>query len=333
MVDTMKPATAGGPYKVPRQHNGWRATILAVSVHALLLLFLWVGVSWQNTDPTEVQAEIWDMKVQDAAPAAPPEPEPEPDPTPTPAPEPEPVPPPVVKMPPPPPVEAPPAPKAPDIALERLKEKKKKLEEEQKIAAAKEAKLQKEADEKQEKQAKLDAKKAEQKKLAEQKAKEEQKEKEEAEKEKKLAAEAEKKKAAAEKVAKEKAEKADKAAKEKAFAAEMSRITGSAAKGSTGTAAQSTGGKVDGGYAAAIRTKVKNNLIYGGTDDTLTATYKITQLPTGEIIGVRKTKGSGSAAYDSAIENAIAKSSPLPKKKDGTVEREIELVFNMKEMH
>jgi colicin import membrane protein len=325
----MKPATAGGPYKVPRQHNGWRATILAVSVHAVLLLFLWVGVSWQNNEPTEVQAEIWDMNVQDAAPAAPPEPEPEPTP---PAPEPEPVPPPVVKAPPPPPVEAPPTPKEPDIALERLKAKK-KLEEEKKLAEAKEAKLKKEADEK---QAKLDAKKLEQKKLAEQKAKEEQQKKEdaeEAEKEKKLAAEQAKKKAAAEKLAKEKADKADKAAKEKAFAAEMSRITGSAAKGSTGTAAQSTGGKVDGGYAAAIRTKVKGNLVYGGTDDTLTATYKITQLPTGEIIGVRKTKGSGSAAYDSAIENAIAKSSPLPKKKDGTVEREIELVFNMKEMH
>ncbi len=325
----MNPPSAGGPYKVPRQHNGWRATILAVSVHAVLLLFLWVGVSWQNTEPTEVQAEIWDMTVQDAAPAATPEPQPEPDPEP--APEPEPVPPPVVKTPPPPPVEVPPAPKAPDIALERLKEKKKKLEEEKKIAEAKElkeAQLKKEADEK---QAKLDAKKKlEQKKLAEQKAREEEeKEQEEKEKEKKLAAEA-KKKAAAEKVAKD---KADKAAKDKAFAAEMSRITGSAAKGSTGTAAQSTGGKVDGGYAAAIRTKVKNNLVYGGTDDSLTATYKITQLPTGEIIGVRKVKGSASPAYDSAIENAIAKSSPLPKKKDGTVEREIELVFNMKEMH
>ncbi|MDR7050003.1 colicin import membrane protein [Duganella sp. 3397] len=327
----MNPPSAGGPYKVPRQHNGWRATILAVSVHAVLLLFLWVGVSWQNTEPTEVQAEIWDMTVQDAAPAAPPEPQPEPDPEP--APEPEPVPPPVVKTPPPPPVEVPPAPKAPDIALERLKEKKKKLEEERKIAEAKElkeAQLKKEADEK---QAKLDAKKKlEQKKLAEQKAREEEeKEQEEKqEKEKKLAAEQAKKKAAAEKVAKD---KADKAAKDKAFAAEMSRITGSAAKGSTGTAAQSTGGKVDGGYAAAIRTKVKNNLVYGGTDDSLTATYKITQLPTGEIIGVRKVKGSTSPAYDSAIENAIAKSSPLPKKKDGTVEREIELVFNMKEMH
>jgi hypothetical protein len=63
----MKPATAGGPYKVPRQHDSWRSITLAVAMHAVLL-FLWVGVSWQNNDPVEVQAEIWDMKVQEAAP-------------------------------------------------------------------------------------------------------------------------------------------------------------------------------------------------------------------------------------------------------------------------
>jgi colicin import membrane protein len=95
----------------------------------------------------------------------------------------------------------------------------------------------------------------------------------------------------------------------------MSRITGAAAKGSTGTAAQSTGGRTDGGYAAAIKAKIKSNLVYGSDDDSLSATYVITQLPTGEVIGVRKVKGSGSTAYDNAIENAIAKSSPLPKKK------------------
>jgi colicin import membrane protein len=95
----------------------------------------------------------------------------------------------------------------------------------------------------------------------------------------------------------------------------MSRITGAAAKGSTGTAAQSTGGRTDGGYAAAIKAKIKSNLVYGSDDDSLSATYVITQLPTGEVIGVRKVKSSGSTAYDNAIENAIAKSSPLPKKK------------------
>ncbi|MYN45015.1 cell envelope integrity protein TolA [Pseudoduganella sp. FT93W] len=303
----MKPAMAGGPYKVPRQSEGWRAVVLATAVHAILLLFLWVGVSWQNNTPTEVQAEIWDMKVQDAAPPAPPTPEPEPQPEPEPE----------TPAAPPTPTPAPPTPKEPDIALERLKAKQ-KLEQE-KLEAAKQAKLKKEADEK---LAKLEAKKLAEKKEAEQKAKEA---KEQAEKDKK--------KAAADKLAKEKAEKAEKAAKDKAFAAEMSRITGNAAKGSTGTAEKSTGGRVDGGYQAAIRAKIKSNLIYGTVDDTLSATYQITQLPTGEIIGVRKMKSSGSAAYDSAIENAIAKSSPLPKKKDGTVEREFVADFNMKDMH
>ena len=305
-MQTMKPATAGGPYKVPRQHDNWRSITLAVAMHAVLLMFLWIGVSWQNNDPVEVQAEIWDMKVQEAAPTPTPEPAPEPEPEPE-----------VVKTPPPAPVEAPPVPKEdPEIALQRLK--KKKLEEE-KAEKLEQARLKKIEDEK---QAKLEAKKK-----AEEKAKEE---KEKAEKEAKAQAEKDKKKAAAEKLAKEKAEKA---AKDKAFAAEMSRITGAAAKGSTGTAAQSTGGRTDGGYAAAIKAKIKSNLVYGSDDDSLSATYVITQLPTGEVIGVRKVKGSGSTAYDNAIENAIAKSSPLPKKKDGTVERELELVFKLKEMH
>ncbi|MRX10729.1 cell envelope integrity protein TolA [Pseudoduganella sp. FT25W] len=309
----MKPATAGGPYKVPRQHNGFRSGLLAVAMHALLLLFLWVGVSWQNNEPTEVQAEIWDMKVQDAAPPAP---------TPDPAPEPEPEPPQPVEKAPPPPVEAPPVPKIdPEIALERIKAQKK---EEERLEKLEQARLKKEADEK---LAKLEAKKK-----ADQKAKEEQAAKDKAEEDakEKALAEKEKKKAAAEKLAKE---KADKAAKDKAFAAEMSRITGSAAKGTSGTAAQSTGGRVDGGYAAAIKAKIKSNLVYGSEDDSLTASYVITQLPTGEIIGTRKVKGSGSTAYDNAIENAIAKSSPLPKKKDGTVEREINLDFKLKDMH
>ena len=305
-MQTMKPATAGGPYKVPRQHDNWRSITLAVAMHAVLLMFLWIGVSWQNNEPVEVQAEIWDMKVQEAAPTPTPQPAPEPEPEPE-----------VVKTPPPAPVEAPPVPKEdPEIALQRLK--KKKLEEE-KAEKLEQARLKKEADDK---LAKLEAKKKAEQKAKEEKAEQEAKDKAQAEKDKK--------KAAAEKLAKEKAEKA---AKDKAFAAEMSRITGAAAKGSTGTAAQSTGGRTDGGYAAAIKAKIKSNLVYGSDDDSLSATYVITQLPTGEVIGMRKVKGSGSTAYDNAIENAIAKSSPLPKKKDGTVERELELVFKLKEMH
>ena len=61
-------------------------------------------------------------------------------------------------------------------------------------------------------------------------------------------------------------------------------------------------------------------------------TFKIEQLPTGEIISVRKTKSSGIPAFDDAVERGINNSSPLPKKKDGTVERSIEVSILMKEL-
>ena len=284
-----------------------RSVLLAVAMHLGLLLFLWIGIRWQNNEPVAVEAEVWDMSVQTAAPPAPPAP---------PAPEEEPEP--AVKTAPPPvapPVEAPPPPKEPDIALERLKARKKA--ELEKLEELKQAKLKKEADDK--------LAKLEEKRLADKKAKEDK------DKQDKLDQE---KKAAADKLAKAKLEKAklDKAA-EKARAAEMQRITGAVGAGTSGIAARSSGPRSDGSYESAIKAKIKSNLVYATNDDTLTATFKITQLPTGEVIGVRKMKSSGSAAYDNAIENAINKSSPLPKKKDGTVEREFIADFTMKDLH
>ena len=293
----MSSASAGGPYRVPKQHDNMRSAVLAAVMHGVLLLFLWVGIRWQNNDPVAVEAEVWDMSVQAAAPPAPP-----PEPQPEEQPEPE-----QVKPPPPPPVEAPPTPKEPDIALERLKAKVKAEKEKQE--QLKQERLQKEAEEK---------------KLAEKKAKEE---KDKKEKEAKEAAE---KKLKAEKQAQQ--AKLDKA-QEKARAAEMARITGAVGAGTAGTAAKATAPRRDDGYAAAIKGKIKSNLVYSSSDNSLSATYKISQLPTGEIISIRKTKSSGSPAYDSAIENAITKSSPLPKKKDGTVERELELNFDLKDLH
>jgi len=292
----MSSASAGGPYRVPKQHDNTRSALLAAAMHLVLVLFLWVGIRWQNNEPVAVEAEVWDMSVQTAAPPAPP-----PEPQPEDQPEPEPV------KPPPPPVEAPPQPKEPDIALERLKAKVKAEKEKQE--ELKQERLKKEAEEK---------------KLAEKKAKEE---KDKKDKEAKEAAE---KKLKAEKQAQQ--AKLDKA-QEKARAAEMARITGAVGAGTTGTAAKATAPRRDDGYAAAIKGKIKSNLVYSSSDNTLSATYKISQLPTGEIISIRKTKSSGSPAYDSAIENAITKSSPLPKKKDGTVERELELNFDLKDLH
>jgi colicin import membrane protein len=309
----------GAPYHVPPEPNRWPAIGLAVGVHALLLAFLVIGVSWQNNAPVAVEAEIWDVTTQTAAPPPAPAPEPEPEPeTPPPQPAPKAVePPPVVDK---------PQPKQPDIALEREKKRKeelkrKQIEEERELAEQKRA---------EEKKAKALAEKKE-RELEEMKAK--------ADAEKKEAEQ--KKKDEAEKKKKEEAEKKKKAAAEQkkvdaARAEEMRRITGAAGNPtSTGSAEKSTAPRIDKGYSAAITAKVKGNTSYAGSLDepgNPTATFRVEQLPTGEIISVKKIKSSGVPSFDDAVEKGITKSSPLPKKKDGTVERSLVIEFHMKDL-
>jgi colicin import membrane protein len=317
---------AGPHYRVPPEPNRWPSIGLAVGMHAMLLAFLWIGVSWQNNTPVAVEAEVWDMSTQTAAPPPPPPPPPEPEPEPQPEPEP---PAPVPRMAEPPKVEQPVAPKPPDIALER--EKKRKEEE----------RLEREIEEKRAEQKRADDKKA--KALAEKKEKEAaEKKARELEEQRADKKEAEKKKKdEAEKKKKEEADKKKKAAEDQkkvddARAAEMRRITGAAANpNSTGTAAQSTAPRIDKGYTAAITAKIKGNTSYGGSLDepgNPTAVFRVEQLPTGEIISVKKTKSSGVPAFDDAVEKGISKSSPLPRKKDGTVERSLEINFRMKDL-
>ena len=291
---TINPAALDStPYRVPPEPSRWRALTLAVVVHAGLLFFLWAGVSWQSTPPVAVEAEVWDMKVQSAAP--PPEPAPEPKVEPEPPP------------PPPKPVERPPevepTPKPPDIALEQarlrakeLKEREEKKAAEKKLADAKAKKLEDEEKRKQE--------------LAEKKAQEK-----------------------ADKLAKAKADAAEKKKLDALRDAEMKRITG--ALGTSGTAARSTAPRSDDGYKASITSKVKSNTTFLGNTDVPgnpRAEFRVDQLPTGEIISVRKVKSSGVAAFDEAVEKGIIKSSPLPKRKDGTVERSLEIGFSMKDL-
>lgn len=338
-------AADGSPYHVPPEPNRGASIGLAVGVHALLLAFLWIGVSWQNNTPVAVEAEVWDVTTQTAAPPPPPpQPEPEPEPQPEAPPQPTPK---AVEPPPPPPVAVDkPQPKQPDIALEREKKRKEELKrkqlEEEKQERERELAEQKRAEEKkakalaEKKERELEEKK--ERALAEKKARElEEKKAQEAEKK-----EAEKKKKDdAEKKKKEDAEKKKKAAEDQkkvdaARAEEMRRITGAAGNpNSTGSAEKSTAPRIDKGYTAAITAKVKGNTSYAGDLDepgNPTATFRVEQLPTGEIISVKKIKSSGVAAFDAAVENGITKSSPLPKKKDGTVERSLVIEFHMKDM-
>ena len=78
-----------------------------------------------------------------------------------------------------------------------------------------------------------------------------------------------------------------------------------------------------------IKGKIKGNLmlppdIRGNPE----AVFDVIQLPSGEILSVKLKKSSGHAAYDSAIERAILKSSPLPKPEQGDLfSRALELKF------
>lgn len=267
----MIPATAGVPYSVPPEPSRWSSLLLAALVHAGLLGFLAIGVNWQSEEPPSIEAEIWDVQTEMAAPPAPPQPEP------VPQPEPEPTPPPRV--------EEPVQPAPPDIALER--EKQRKLKEQEEKAQ----------------------------RIAEEKAKK-QKEKEEKEKLAKL----------------EKERKAEQARLDKIRQENLARMT--AELGGAGTAAQSRAPKSDPGYIASLTAKIKSNIIYAGSRDVEGnphAIYRIEQLPTGEVISYKKIRSSGIPEYDRAVEQAIMASSPLPKKKDGTVERSIEPIFRLKD--
>jgi colicin import membrane protein len=311
----------GAQYQMPPEPNRWPAIGLAVGVHAALLAFLVIGINWTNNQPVAVEAEVWDTTVQTAAPPAPVQPEPEPEPEPeTPAPTP--------RVAEPPPVEEPAPPKQPDIALEREKKRKEELKrkEEQRIEREQEIAKQREQEKKE-------------KALAEKKAREEEKKKEqelakkEEEAEKKKKAEKEK----AEKLAKAKAEKAEAAKLEKLRNDELKRMmAGAGNPGSSGSAEKSTAPRIDKGYIASIAAKIKGNTTYPGSTDVPgnpEVVFQVEQLPTGEILSVRKTKSSGIPAFDDAVERGINKSSPLPKKKDGTVERSLPVSFKLKDLN
>jgi colicin import membrane protein len=305
----MNPVAASGvQYRVPPEPSRWPAIALAAAVHAGLLAFLYIGVSWQNTAPVAVEAEVWDMKTQAAAPPPPPPPEVvEPEPVPTPAPAPK-----VVE---PPPVEKPVAPAPPDIALEKRKAEKRKLLEEKKLEEEQLAKTLKAQQLAEKKAQELADKKAGQK--AEELA------------EKKLAD-----KLKTDKLAKARQTADEQKKLDKSHADEMRRLTAGA--GTSGEAAKATAPRLDTGYLASITSKIKSTTAYPGSTDVAgnpKAVFKVEELPTGEIISVKLVKSSGIAAFDDAVEKGILKSSPLPKKKNGTVERTLEIAFSMKDLN
>lgn len=59
-----------GLLSIPKEKKLKPAFLLALAVHLALVAFLWIGVSWQADTGDMVEAEVWDIKVREAAPLA-----------------------------------------------------------------------------------------------------------------------------------------------------------------------------------------------------------------------------------------------------------------------
>ncbi|HET9043747.1 MAG TPA: energy transducer TonB, partial [Burkholderiales bacterium] len=68
------------------------------------------------------------------------------------------------------------------------------------------------------------------------------------------------------------------------------------------------------GWVDKVRAKIRGNIVMPpdmkGNPE---AIFDVVQLPTGEVLDAKLRKSSGHGAYDRAVENAIRKSSPLPR--------------------
>ena len=312
-------SSPGHPGFQTHQSGQWRAALLAALVHLLLFCFLWIGIRWQSKQPDAVEAEVWDMKTQEAAPLPV-----EPAPPPEPVAEPEPKPAPVMKE------EVPK--EDPEIALRQAKQR--KLEEKKK----EEQRLREEEDKRQAEKAAQEKK--ERDKLQREKELQRQKE---LDRQKQLEQEKlDKEKLDKKKLADQKAQQAkDKAAADKLFKEQMQRVTaqagtvGTGGNGGNGSVARSTGNnRGDPGYAAKIAAKIRSNTNFSGADATPgnpTVEYRIELLPGGLLRGpARKLKSSGIPAFDDAVAKGIEKSAPFPADKTGEYPT-LDLIYKMKE--
>jgi colicin import membrane protein len=230
-----------------------RAFMLAFAVHAVLLVFMFIGVRIQNRPDETVSVELWE---------APPPP-----------------PPPVVEAPKPPPpkVEAPKPEPEPEVKKPEIVEKapppKPKPKPKPEAKAPPKDDLEKLL-------------------LREQVAMEQEKLNEE-----RRRADEARRKAESEKTARQLAA----TARDKALAEYVNRIR------------------------AAVR---RNWILPQDLQGNPQCTFKVVQIPSGDVIDVKLVKSSGNAAYDEAVHRAILKSSPLPQPASrDQFYRELELTF------
>jgi len=326
----------------PQAHNDFlppptpgmgRALVMALIVHALLVLALAYAVPWhlENPDTPVFSAELWAPLPVQAAPPAPEVAEAPPAP-PIPAAPQAPSPPAKMAL----PTPAPPPAVDAEIALserptikKKQDEREKALQEKQALAkAAQERRLAEQRElEERKKNEKNKLSKADEakrrKELEEAKAAEEKRQREmeaaKAEEEQRQKAAEAAKKLEAERQREEQAqsEKLRKEARERALKLAGAAV-GTGNPNATGTAAQNAGPSAD--YGAKVRAAIKPNIssIKELSPD-LSAEYLVHTDASGRVISAKLTKRSGDAYWDDAALNAILKTDRLPVDKDGRV--------------
>ncbi|MDR2195485.1 MAG: TonB C-terminal domain-containing protein, partial [Gallionellaceae bacterium] len=94
-------------------------------------------------------------------------------------------------------------------------------------------------------------------------------------------------------------------------------------------------GKIVDDYTGRIRAKIRGYVfVPDNVADDAQVQFDVTLLPGGSVLNVRKTKSSGNAAYDDAVERAILRAQPLPLPEDPALFsrfRQLHLTFRPKE--
>ena len=284
----------------PRDAGAIRSFGLALLVHAALIAALTWGVNWKRSDPSVAfEAELWSSVPQEAAPKlidvspAPPPPPPPPPPPAEPAPKAQ-------------PKAQPAAPQEPQVDIALSQEKKRKLQDQQKLRDAAEAK----ADALAEKERKL------KQELAKLKAAEDIKK-------------AEIKKQAAK-------EQATAAASEEQRKQNIARSMGLA--GATGGEAVKGSALTSSGPSAGYKSKLaalfKRNITFSNVDSIQGNPRAIVQVKvssSGLIMSSRLTKSSGIPAWDEAVLRAVEKAERIPQDENGKVVTDFPVDFGPKD--
>ncbi|UCG98182.1 MAG: TonB C-terminal domain-containing protein [Burkholderiales bacterium] len=282
------------PQQPRSEQNTSAAFVLALAMHALLVGALWISVQW-NVEPSgAVVVELW----SGGAPA-PPEPVA------------------IAPPPPPPPVKAEPEPEKPDADIV-LQQEKKRLEAERRLEAEKRLEEERRLEAERKRQAEQKRREAEARRLAE--------EKKQLEEERKKQAEA---------IAQAAERKREEERRETVRKAEEARVLaqaagGSKAGGQPGGAPAAGAGGGDPSYAGQLIALIRPRIVFAVAENTPASVYaefQVDLLPTGEIMAVRKLKASGLPGYDEAVERAIRRTDPFPRKRDGTVDRTVIIRF------